>query len=35
MSGDKTRAKTYLGKSLADGKNFKEKELAEAALKDL
>ncbi len=35
LSGDKTQAKTYLEKSLADNKPFKEKELAEAALKDL
>jgi len=35
MSGDKTQAKTYLEKSLADGKKFKGKELAKAALKDL
>ncbi len=35
MSGDKAQAKTYLEKSIADGKNFKGKELAKAALKDL
>jgi len=35
MSGDKTQAKLYLEKSIADGKNFKEKEQAKAALKDL
>lgn len=34
QAGDKSQAKKYLEKSLADGKNFKEKELAEAALKD-
>ncbi len=35
LSGDKTQAKIYLEKSLADNKPFKQKELAEAALKDL
>jgi tetratricopeptide (TPR) repeat protein len=36
LSGDKTQAKTYLEKSLADdSKPFKQKELAEAALNDL
>ncbi|MFK5948687.1 MAG: tetratricopeptide repeat protein [Methylococcales bacterium] len=35
MSGDKNQAKIYLEKSLADGKKFKEKELAKAALKGL
>jgi len=35
MSVDKVNAKTYLEKSIADGKKFKEKELAEEALKDL
>ena len=35
LSGDKAQAKTYLEKSLADKKEFKEKESAEAALKDL
>ena len=35
LSGDKTQAKTYLEKSLADNKPFKEKELADAALKEL
>ena len=35
MAGDKDQAKLYLEKSLADQKQFKEKELAEAALSDL
>lgn len=35
LSGDKKQAETYLEKSLANGKNFKEKELAKAALKGL
>ena len=35
LSGDKAQAKTYLEKSLADNKPFQQKELAEAALKDL
>ena len=35
LSGDKTQAKIYLEKSLADKKEFKQKELAEAALKEL
>ena len=35
LSGDKTQAKTYLEKSLADKKEFKQKESAEAALKEL
>ena len=35
MSGDKAKAKTYLEKSLAGDKPFKEKDLAQAALKDL
>ena len=35
MSGDKVKAKTYLEKSLAGDKAFKEKELAQAALKAL
>ena len=35
LSGDKAQAKTYLEKSLVDSKAFKQKELAEAALKDL
>jgi len=35
MSGDKAQAKTYLEKSLANGKKFKEKESAKAALKEL
>ena len=35
LSGDKAQAKTYLEKSLADNKEFTQKELAEAALKDL
>lgn len=35
MHGDKAQAKVYLTKSLADNKQFKEKSLAETALKDL
>ena len=35
MSGNKAKAKTYLEKSLAGDKAFKEKDLAEAALKEL
>ncbi len=35
MSGDKAKAKVYLEKSLANGKEFKEKDLAKAALKEL
>ena len=35
LSGDKAQAKTYLEKSLADNKPFKQKEMAEAALKEL
>jgi len=35
MLGDKKQAKLYLEKSLANGKKFKEKDLAKAALKDL
>ena len=35
MSGNKAKAKTYLEKSLAGDKAFKEKELAQAALKEL
>ncbi|MFK5949937.1 MAG: tetratricopeptide repeat protein [Methylococcales bacterium] len=35
LSGDKAQAKVYLEKSLADGKEFKEKDLAKAALKEL
>ena len=35
MNGDKDQAKHYLEKSLADKKPFKEKVMAEAALKDL
>ena len=35
LSGDKVQAKVYLEKSLADNKQFKQKESAEAALKDL
>jgi tetratricopeptide (TPR) repeat protein len=35
MLGNKAKAKIYLEKSLADDKPFKEKELAQAALKDL
>ena len=34
-SGDKVNAKNYLEKSLADGKAFKEKEMAKAALNEL
>jgi len=34
-TGDKKQAKVYLEKSLADGKDFKEKDLAKAALNDL
>ncbi len=35
MSGNKAKAKVYLEKSLANGKKFREKELAKAALRDL
>ncbi len=35
MSGDKEKAKVYLEKSLIDSKLFKQKSLAQAALKDL
>jgi len=35
MSGDKVQAKVYLKKSLVDSKQFKQKDEAEAALKDL
>ncbi len=35
MSGDTAQAKIYLEKSLSDGKNFKEKELAKSVLKNL
>lgn len=35
LSGDKMQAKTYLKKSLADNKQFKEKELAAAALTNI
>lgn len=35
MSGDEAQAKIYLEKSLSDNKQFKEKELAEAALKGI
>jgi hypothetical protein len=35
MLGNKAKAKIYLEKSLADDKAFKEKDLAQAALKDL
>jgi tetratricopeptide (TPR) repeat protein len=35
MSGDKTQARAYLEKSLADEKPFKERESADSALKDL
>ena len=35
MAGDKSQAKIYLDKSLADGKAFKEEDLAKAALRDL
>ena len=35
MSGNKDTAKVYLEKSLANGKKFREKDLAKAALKDL
>jgi tetratricopeptide (TPR) repeat protein len=35
MSGNKSKARTYLENSLADDKPFKEREQAEAALKDL
>ncbi len=35
MSGDKVQAKVYLEKSLANDKQFKGRELAKAALKDL
>ena len=35
MAGDKVQAKVYLEKSLEDSEQFKEKDLAEAALKEL
>ncbi len=35
MSGNKEQARTYLEKSVVDGKDFKEKKQAKAALKDL
>ncbi len=35
MAGDKSQAKVYLDKSLANNQQFKQKNLAEAALKDL
>lgn len=35
MAGDKTQAKIYLEKSMADNKPFKQKDLAKAALQDL